>query len=581
MLKLWHFYVSNVEPITKLVHVPTLTPAVEKAAIDPTGIPRSFEALLFSIYSMAITSIRDEDCMREFGERRKSILSRYIPATEECLARAGFMSTTSLVVLQALILHIFATRDLKEPRATWTLTGIAIRIATAMGLEQDGVHLGLPPFETEMRRRVYWALKNHDTRTAELCGMPKMRDLYVGPQTTKGPLNINDNQLYPGMTALPTNATGITDSSYVAMAHDFVGFAARRVEIARRQNQDLASWDVDATQSDRTEALDAFQGTIDAIETKYVRFCDPLQPFHFMVLIRARASMTGFRFLVHHPRRWSNPEAAPLEERNMVWDLCLKLLDYSRVLQVEASVRRFAWHAQYYLQWHAVIHVLDVLRAQPSKTDAQRAWDLINALYQDNPRLITDTMNPIYAAVGNLCLKAYTAHEAAHGPQTVPEYILQLRQQREAAREKSAQRRRQKHRNTNTTGSMTGQPSQPGATGPDMTSHVQDGMQGLSTVETQAFQLPEQIVKDNPAGNFSGNGKGDEGAIDAVEGDPFWFVQNLDPWQMSDSLDVMNMDADWLMAPAPGPGYGGHLDGFGGTIDWQQLDAVFQGHVRG
>ena len=61
------------------------------------------------------------------------------------------MGTTSLVVLQALVLHLLSVRDIYEPRAVWSLTGVAVRIAQGMGLERDGVFLGLPPFETEMR----------------------------------------------------------------------------------------------------------------------------------------------------------------------------------------------------------------------------------------------------------------------------------------------------------------------------------------------------------------------------------------------------------------------------------------------
>lgn len=54
ILQLWQIFVENVHPLTKVVHVPTLRPAMQKAASNPGTVPRSFEALMFAIYSMCV-----------------------------------------------------------------------------------------------------------------------------------------------------------------------------------------------------------------------------------------------------------------------------------------------------------------------------------------------------------------------------------------------------------------------------------------------------------------------------------------------------------------------------------------------
>ena len=165
--QLWQIYIENVDPLMKVVHVPTIRPAIQKAASNLRNIPRSFEALMFAIYGAAIMSLRDDGCCEQrFGEPRKTLLSRYISATKAALSRAEFTGTLSLVVLQALVLHLFSVRDIYEPRVVWSLTGVAVRIAQVIGLERDGETLGLPPFEAEMRRRVWWILKSHDFRAA-------------------------------------------------------------------------------------------------------------------------------------------------------------------------------------------------------------------------------------------------------------------------------------------------------------------------------------------------------------------------------------------------------------------------------
>ena len=132
--QLWETFVSNVDPLTKVVHVPSLRPMIEKAADSSGVIPRALEALMFAIYGSAVMSLSRNECEQRFTEPRERLLSQYISATETALSRAKVMETTSIVVLQALVIHLITTRDIYTPRANWTITGAAVRIAQGMGL---------------------------------------------------------------------------------------------------------------------------------------------------------------------------------------------------------------------------------------------------------------------------------------------------------------------------------------------------------------------------------------------------------------------------------------------------------------
>lgn len=271
---------------------------------------------MFAIYSAAVMTLKDDECNQRFAEPRKSLLSRYISATEAALARAKFMGTTSLVVLQALVLHLFSVRDIYKPRAVWSLTGVAVRIAQVMGLERDGVILGLPPFETEMRRRIWWQLKLHDFRTAELCGLAKFRDIAIGGESTKWPTNVNDDQLYPGMSCLVAESNNLTDVVFVVFRCELANFAAGRVAMFRRQGQDASQWNLDSSDKDNVDRDQAVRELEETIETKYVRYCDPSQPLHLFTMLVARYGMNAVRILTHHPRRWTRQ--TPLSERQLV-----------------------------------------------------------------------------------------------------------------------------------------------------------------------------------------------------------------------------------------------------------------------
>jgi hypothetical protein len=85
-----------------------------------------------------------------------------------------------------------------DRHAAWILNGVIIRIAQKMGLHRDGELLGLPPFETEMRRRVWWQIMLRDAVFALMSGLGQS----MLPRTwdTKEPKNVNDADLFPAMT---------------------------------------------------------------------------------------------------------------------------------------------------------------------------------------------------------------------------------------------------------------------------------------------------------------------------------------------------------------------------------------------
>lgn len=511
---------------------------------------------MFAIYGAAVMSLKDDECKQRLCEPRKTLLSRYISATKAALSRAKFMGTINLVVLQALVLHLLSVRDIYEPRAVWSLTGVAVRIAQGMGLERDGVFLGLPPFETEMRRRIWWLLKTHDFRTAELCGLAKFRDLDTGAESTKWPTNVNDDQLYPGMPSFPAESKTLTDTAYVALKCEFTNFAAGRITSFRQQGKDSSQWNLHTSGSDKAKIDAAFRELEEMLETKYLRYCDPSQPLHLMTMLTARSAMNVVRFLTHHPRRWASIEQTPVSERQWVWEISIKLLEQHNMLQCNPQLKQFAWNAAYFLQWHAFIHILDTLRANPLIADAEKAWQLIGNTYENNPDMVFDTKKPTHVAVGNLCLKAYSVCEAASQngnmcPPPTPEFILQLRQQREVAKAKKQAR-----------DAKSSQPEDPDGHGQANTRDT--GPRADASVIYSSDILEStygQQSTTSPPPSFTQTGG-------ATEGDPFWFINGFDNSQVGNTNDMMNMDLDFMLAQDHSV-----EDNATQTITWEQWDA--------
>lgn len=67
-------------------------------------------------------------------------------------------------------------RNRAKPATSFSLLGVAVRIAQRMGLHRDGRALGLPPVQAEERRRVWWQLQYLEIAVAQLVSFPTSDD---------------------------------------------------------------------------------------------------------------------------------------------------------------------------------------------------------------------------------------------------------------------------------------------------------------------------------------------------------------------------------------------------------------------
>ncbi|KAJ3553763.1 hypothetical protein NPX13_g10801 [Xylaria arbuscula] len=215
--RLWQTFLDKVNPLTKIIHVPSVQPKLVEATTDPSSIPKNVEALLFSIYVMGVVALNERECQIQLGCGKEEAYQRFSTGCRIALMRVGILKTYDLVVLQALVLYFFSLTGRVDRHAAWILNGVTVRVAQKMGLHRDGELLGLPPFETEMRRRVWWQIILIDTVYALMSGLGQ--SLLPRSWDTKQPNNINDADLYPTMTTLQPRS-GPTDMIYCLVCYE-------------------------------------------------------------------------------------------------------------------------------------------------------------------------------------------------------------------------------------------------------------------------------------------------------------------------------------------------------------------------
>ena len=105
---LFFCYQQNVDPMGKILHMPSLRKLVMSAAANIDAVPSGnyVEALLFAMYYAAITSLTQEECVQNFHDGRNSLLARYRSGTESALSNADLLCTKEIGTLQALVIFL-------------------------------------------------------------------------------------------------------------------------------------------------------------------------------------------------------------------------------------------------------------------------------------------------------------------------------------------------------------------------------------------------------------------------------------------------------------------------------------------
>ncbi|CAK7210791.1 hypothetical protein SBRCBS47491_000898 [Sporothrix bragantina] len=468
---LWQRFLDGVNPLTKLVHVPTLQPRVLDASADVESVPPPLNALLFSVYLLAITAMSQAECETLFGEPKVDLLLRYRVATLRALVAADFMVARDLEVLQALMLFLMAD---PESDLTGSLVGMAMRLGQRLGLHLAGNPASkLSVFDREMRIRLWWALCGLWAR-AGLTHPTALKTSLLELGDVRLPLNVNDADLHPDMTEEPVSSLKPTEMLCVLVKYEFTNWVRHSPATTQTFENIVRSGGMASTSSQcamRTIKMstaegrppkkeeDAVQRIGKVYEEKFVRRLDTRIPLHGLAHAMIRLALARMRFKLYHPRNfatsagaaqlassgWQVPTPGRRLSASLLFDtaLCLlETLDYS----VQSA---FASHIYMYMtlqfQLDAYICVLSELRRRTSGERVTLAWRLVEGLYTEHPEIIspTETNNVhkgFFLALGDLTLEAWAAREAALRAEegdnvVIPIFIQQLRESKAQAQD--------------------------------------------------------------------------------------------------------------------------------------------------
>lgn len=348
LLTIFDIFQENVDPVAKIFHRSTLRSTVLDSLEHMEALQKDKvkAVVIFALFYAAVTSISSHDCERLFGDDQRSLLRTYRFAMEQALARARFLDTQNLDILAAMVLFLLCVRRHDTSRYVSSVLGVVLRNARAMGLHRDGTNFGLAPYETEMRRRIWWHICVLDLRSSEDHGYePEIHDWSYD---TKFPSNINDADITPTQPEAPVERKGSSDMTFCLLRCEMT-IAVRRLHYHDPLGKGPA---LSALQ--KREMVHA---TEKHWHERYIDQCDITKPVDWVSATWAKMMLAKMWLAVSNPLLFQDGtrNAIPLSSRKLAFDKAIVVLELANLLETSPRATRWQWLFLTHTQWHAVV----------------------------------------------------------------------------------------------------------------------------------------------------------------------------------------------------------------------------------
>ncbi len=371
---LWGAYERNVAPLILILHKPMIRNLVRKAATNAEFLDADNEALVFTVYFAAVMSMTSTECRNQLGVDRQSAIQHYRFAAEQALSRANFLHGRCLLVLQATVLFLIVVWRCDDVRFAWAMTSLVYRLAQGLGLHRDGEKLGLSPFETEMRRRLWWYIYLLDSQSSEHQAMSPQ--IYEGTYDTEFPLNINDADLSPEATRPVLERTGFTEITFFLIRCE-MNVRYRRVFQGTVPG-------IKTTPPSVEDTTDALVDLSTFIENKRLKYCDLSVPIQWAAATITRIALARLWLVAHLSLIGSGDISSEMwrQQREVLFQTAVEVLEFTHLLESSDETAHWSWMFEMYRQWHAFAFVLSEIYVRPPSEATDRAWAIANLMFQ-------------------------------------------------------------------------------------------------------------------------------------------------------------------------------------------------------
>ncbi|KAM0817761.1 hypothetical protein AB5N19_03568 [Seiridium cardinale] len=377
---IWEVYIMNVDPILKVLHIPSTNEEIRNVVRDPAHVMPETEALMFAIYYAAIISMEAHDVNMDFGVEKSHLLERFRFGVEQALVKVDFLNNSALSVIQALTLFLVMTYRFEDRRFPCALMSLLIRLNQSLGLYAGGFHSSaVSLFEMEIYRRLWWTASTLDLSYAERDGT----ELIIDPRACHPdyPLNIGDEDISPDMKSFSCSREGVTGMAFIIAQYQICSLARRTRHSAGQEI--LGPLDANP----RTQALKEllYTGYKPLSEELCIPYADHYGEFpcgtdHSIIDRFTQAAMC---LAAYQSMRLSAAEQDVNKVRDLLLSPSIEVVECIALFHTEPKYKRFHWalRSSEYLQ--AIGYLAIEICQGPSSMRTMRAHGALRTILHD------------------------------------------------------------------------------------------------------------------------------------------------------------------------------------------------------
>jgi hypothetical protein len=284
-------------------------------------------------------------------------------------------------------------------QSSWSLIGLAVRIAHALGLHRDGDGKAFTPFHAEMRRRLWWEILVLDGRASEDRGTESM--ILDGSFNTIMPHNLNDEDFNMTIRALPPSKVGITEMTFCLICMDVCNTILKISFIPPFKEHHVLTF------QQKEELVKACAGRIDS----YLAGSSPSDPNTWMVCSVGQLLVLRLWLVLQYPLQ-SVHSSSQHFARGQSLRTATAYMKLAEALEVADASACFVWFFKTYVPWHALAVALAELCNETQGPLADDAWDIIAKGYDKWVERMADSKGGmLWRPVKSLMKKARAARE--------------------------------------------------------------------------------------------------------------------------------------------------------------------------
>lgn len=277
-----------------------------------------------------------------------------------------------------------------------------------------------------MRRRLWWSLILFDSRISELSDY---KTTMLAPTwDCRVPINTNDFELRLETKEPPVPGQA-TESIFAVVRSelgDFIRHAPFHLDCTNPALKPI---------SNLPGGVDDIAALEKMVEEKYLQFCDPANPLHFMTIWSTRAHLSKCCLLENFSKQSrSSSVHQPLTQaqRDATSSHALRMLESNTKVMTSPLTKGYVWFCHMHFPLPAYIHILqDLIRRRSLSKQSRHAWEVMSENYEAW-LCASDSPTPPHSLVSNIILQAWEVLETPGQKDALapPRIISSIRQKR-------------------------------------------------------------------------------------------------------------------------------------------------------